>query len=138
MFAATDESVRMFAQPSVSLAIHRLEAAVMTVTVATLGFPRIRPRRELKTALEGYWAGKTDAGSTSGGRCRSASARPGRASKISALAIIPSNDFSLYDHVLDTTAMVGAIPTHLWMDGRRGRPRRPISPWREARRARGP
>src|SRR5690606_27159859 len=23
---------------------------------------------------------------------------------------IPSNDFSLYDHVLDTTAMVGAIP----------------------------
>ena len=33
----------------------------MTVTVATLGFPRIGPRRELKTALERYWAGKTDA-----------------------------------------------------------------------------
>ena len=33
----------------------------MTVTVATLGFPRIGPRRELKFALEDHWAGKTDA-----------------------------------------------------------------------------
>ena len=32
----------------------------MAVTVATLGFPRIGPRRELKTALESYWSGKTD------------------------------------------------------------------------------
>ncbi|PZR55685.1 MAG: hypothetical protein DI537_54670, partial [Stutzerimonas stutzeri] len=32
----------------------------MTVTVATLGFPRIGPRRELKFALEKYWAGKID------------------------------------------------------------------------------
>ncbi len=34
-----------------------LEAA-MTVTVATLGFPRVGPRRELKTALESYRSGK--------------------------------------------------------------------------------
>ena len=34
----------------------------MTVTVATLGFPRIGPKRELKTALESYWSGKSDAG----------------------------------------------------------------------------
>lgn len=32
----------------------------MTVTVATLGFPRIGPKRELKTALERYWSGKSD------------------------------------------------------------------------------
>src|SRR3546814_7471723 len=32
----------------------------MTVTVATLGFPRIGPRRELKFALEKFWSGKTD------------------------------------------------------------------------------
>jgi 5-methyltetrahydropteroyltriglutamate--homocysteine methyltransferase len=31
----------------------------MTVTVATLGFPRIGPRRELKHALESYWSGKS-------------------------------------------------------------------------------
>ena len=30
----------------------------MTITVATLGFPRMGPRRELKHALEAYWAGK--------------------------------------------------------------------------------
>jgi 5-methyltetrahydropteroyltriglutamate--homocysteine methyltransferase len=33
----------------------------MTVAVATLGFPRIGTRRELKTALENYWSGKIDA-----------------------------------------------------------------------------
>ena len=32
----------------------------MNVSVATLGFPRIGPRRELKTALERYWSGKSD------------------------------------------------------------------------------
>ncbi|MGH7083020.1 MAG: hypothetical protein ACREFV_11190, partial [Acetobacteraceae bacterium] len=33
----------------------------MSVLVATLGFPRIGPRRELKSALERYWSGKIDA-----------------------------------------------------------------------------
>ena len=32
----------------------------MTVRTATLGFPRIGPRRELKSALERHWAGKID------------------------------------------------------------------------------
>ena len=32
----------------------------MTVTIATLGFPRIGPRRELKHALESLWSGKSD------------------------------------------------------------------------------
>ena len=27
---------------------------------AVLGFPRIGAKRELKTALEGYWAGRVD------------------------------------------------------------------------------
>ena len=31
----------------------------MTVTIATLGFPRIGPRRELKHALESFWSGKS-------------------------------------------------------------------------------
>src|SRR5690349_11563275 len=47
-------------RPSAALPKNRLEAA-MTVTVAILGFPRIGPRRELKTALESHWAGKSDA-----------------------------------------------------------------------------
>ncbi|MEL0029016.1 MAG: hypothetical protein VW625_10250, partial [Perlucidibaca sp.] len=32
----------------------------MSVTVATLGFPRMGPRRELKFALEDHWAGRLD------------------------------------------------------------------------------
>ena len=92
----------------------------MTVTVATLGFPRIGPRRELKTALESYWSGKTDqaallaAAADLRGQSLGASARLGA-------GIIPSNDFSLYDHVLDTSAMVGAIPPiYGWTGGEVG------------------
>ena len=33
----------------------------MSITVSTLGFPRIGPRRELKSALERFWARKTNA-----------------------------------------------------------------------------
>ena len=33
----------------------------MSITVSTLGFPRVGPRRELKSALERFWAGKTNA-----------------------------------------------------------------------------
>ena len=33
------------------------------------------------------------------------------------VSIIPSNDFSFYDQVLDTCAMVGAIPEGLRLEG---------------------
>lgn len=81
----------------------------MTVTVATLGFPRIGPRRELKTALESYWAGKSDREALLGAAADLRSKAWAQQRDLGA-EIIPSNDFSLYDHVLDTTAMVGAIP----------------------------
>jgi 5-methyltetrahydropteroyltriglutamate--homocysteine methyltransferase len=89
----------------------------MTVTVATLGFPRIGPRRELKTALERYWSGKSD-------RPALLEAAEGlRAlnwTRQKALGVdhIPSNDFSLYDHVLDTSAMLGVVPAiYGWSGG---------------------
>ena len=79
------------------------------VPVATLGVPRIGRHRELKHALESYWSGKS-----------SEEALLEAASKLRAqnwmeqqrrgVTKIPSNDFSLYDHVLDTAVMVGAIP----------------------------
>jgi 5-methyltetrahydropteroyltriglutamate--homocysteine methyltransferase len=81
----------------------------MTVTVATLGFPRIGPKRELKTALESYWAGKIDATALLA-VAADLRARAWRHQRDLGANLIPSNDFSLYDHVLDTTAMVGAIP----------------------------
>jgi len=81
----------------------------MTVTVATLGFPRIGPRRELKAALENHWSGKIDARAllTVAANLR---AETWKRQRDLGATVIPSNDFSLYDHVLDTTAMVGAVP----------------------------
>lgn len=81
----------------------------MTVTVATLGFPRIGPRRELKFALERHWSGKATEAELleSAGALRTAAWARQRALGADWL---PSNDFSLYDHVLDTSVMLGAIP----------------------------
>lgn len=81
----------------------------MSVTVANLGFPRIGPRRELKTALESYWAGKTGRAAlldTAAGLRAATWARQ----KALGVEVIPSGDFSFYDQVLDTSVMLGAIP----------------------------
>jgi len=80
----------------------------MTVT-ANLGYPRLGVKRELKWALEGYWSGKIGATDLlkTGRELRLAH---WRIQQRAGIDIIPSNDFSLYDHVLDTTHMVGATP----------------------------
>jgi 5-methyltetrahydropteroyltriglutamate--homocysteine methyltransferase len=81
----------------------------MSITVSTLGFPRIGPRRELKSALERFWAGKINGQSL---LADAAGLRAASWARQRSLGVthIPSNDFSLYDHVLDTSVMVGAIP----------------------------
>ena len=81
----------------------------MPVRAACLGYPRIGIGRELKKALESFWAGKTSAEELEA----SASAiRIGNWSSMKAAGIdhIPGNDFSLYDHVLDMAIAVGAVP----------------------------
>jgi 5-methyltetrahydropteroyltriglutamate--homocysteine methyltransferase len=80
------------------------------MTVATnLGFPRIGRRRELKTALERHWAGDL---AQSDLLKAAASLRLANWKQQQSFGIghIPSGDFSLYDHVLDTACMLGAIP----------------------------
>jgi 5-methyltetrahydropteroyltriglutamate--homocysteine methyltransferase len=92
----------------------------MTVAVATLGFPRIGPKRELKAALEQHWAGRisADALLAAAADLRTVAWRRQRALGAD---IIPSNDFSLYDHVLDTSVMAGAIPAiYGWRGGEVG------------------
>ena len=69
----------------------------MTVTVATLGFPRIGPRRELKHALEAYWAGKTSESELLDAASGLRTAAWARQKALGA-DWLPSNDFSLYDH----------------------------------------
>ena len=83
--------------------------SISTLPIATLGTPRIGARRELKTALERYWSGKSDENAllTTASALRAANWSRQQALGVT---VIPSNDFSLYDHVLDTSVMVGAIP----------------------------
>ncbi len=87
-----------------------------TITTATLGVPRIGRRRELKFALEAYWAGKSSETEllTIASALRAANWKEQRDQGI---VKIPSNDFSLYDHVLDMVVTVGAIPARYGWNG---------------------
>jgi 5-methyltetrahydropteroyltriglutamate--homocysteine methyltransferase len=76
---------------------------------ANLGFPRMGRERELKFALEGYWTGKR----TEQELLDTASALRSEHWKLQRAAgidFVPSNDFSLYDRVLDALVLVGATP----------------------------
>ncbi|MFI6790201.1 5-methyltetrahydropteroyltriglutamate--homocysteine S-methyltransferase [Nonomuraea sp. NPDC050383] len=75
-----------------------------------LGYPRIGPRRELKRALEAYWDGRStrEELDRAGAELRERTWR--RLAELG-LEALPSNTFSLYDHVLDTAVLLGAVPT---------------------------
>src|SRR5215207_7867397 len=87
------------------------------MVLATIpGYPRIGKRRELKRALEGYWSGKRTAAELE--ETASAIRRANWDAQTAAgLDLVPVNDFSLYDHVLDTCALVGAIPPRFGWTG---------------------
>ncbi|HEY1466555.1 MAG TPA: hypothetical protein VGF11_05830, partial [Acidimicrobiales bacterium] len=86
---------------------------------AVHGMPRIGPGRALKRALEGYWAGRVTADQLEE---TAASIRRQNWQTMVAAGIdfVPSNDFSLYDHVLDAAILVGAVPP--WFGGGGDRP----------------
>jgi 5-methyltetrahydropteroyltriglutamate--homocysteine methyltransferase len=83
--------------------------SISSLAVASLGTPRIGPRRELKLALESFWSGATDEKALIETGIGLRAANWARQKKLG-VSIIPSNDFSFYDQVLDTCTMVGAIP----------------------------
>src|SRR5690606_12773829 len=74
-----------------------------------LGYPRIGSKRELKKACEQYWAGKLPVGELlkTGRKIRMEN---WQLQKDKGIDLIPSNDFSYYDQVLDMSLTVGAIP----------------------------
>jgi 5-methyltetrahydropteroyltriglutamate--homocysteine methyltransferase len=80
-----------------------------SLPVASLGTPRIGPRRELKFALESFWSGASDEKALIETGVGLRAANWARQKKLG-VSVIPSNDFSFYDQVLDTSVMVGAIP----------------------------
>lgn len=83
---------------------------------ANLGFPRIGAHRELKKATEAYWKGEIDiqALKKAGEVLRT---RHWRLQKAAGIDVIPSNDFSFYDQVLDMTAALGAVPSRFGHSG---------------------
>lgn len=77
--------------------------------VASLGYPRFGAQRELKQALESYWSGKSDQSALLEAT-HQLRLKHWRLQQEAGVDVIPSNDFSLYDHVLDMAFMLGAIP----------------------------
>ncbi|MFT8356099.1 MAG: 5-methyltetrahydropteroyltriglutamate--homocysteine S-methyltransferase [Bifidobacterium aquikefiri] len=81
----------------------------MSALTSVIGFPRIGSNRELKRSIESYWKG------TSTLEDMQATARELRKKhwllqKEVGIDLIPSNDFSYYDQLLDTSMLLGAIP----------------------------
>ncbi|BCW45825.1 hypothetical protein StoSoilB5_30090 [Arthrobacter sp. StoSoilB5] len=76
-----------------------------------LGYPRIGRRRELKKAVEAYWAGKIDAAALDAAAkdIQLTIAKRLQELGLTEAAAVPGT-FSYYDQVLDTTAHLGAIP----------------------------
>ncbi|MFY1638143.1 5-methyltetrahydropteroyltriglutamate--homocysteine S-methyltransferase [Solwaraspora sp. WMMB335] len=74
-----------------------------------LGYPRIGANRELKKAVEAYWAGTVDA-DTLEATAAALRAEVWQILRNARLDAIPSNTFSYYDQVLDTAVAVGAVP----------------------------
>ncbi|GAA2038943.1 5-methyltetrahydropteroyltriglutamate--homocysteine S-methyltransferase [Agromyces tropicus] len=81
-------------------------------TGTILGYPRIGRRRELKRAVEAFWAGRIDADEL---ERTAAGLRAATRDRLAALGLgrtgsaIPES-FSYYDQVLDAAVAVGAIP----------------------------
>src|SRR5690606_18977124 len=78
-------------------------------TVSNLGFPRIGLRRELKKAVESYWRGESTAERLHD-QARALRLRHWQLQHAAGADVVPCNDFSLYDHVLDTAVLFDAIP----------------------------
>ncbi|OMF17884.1 5-methyltetrahydropteroyltriglutamate--homocysteine S-methyltransferase [Paenibacillus amylolyticus] len=83
---------------------------------SVLGYPRIGADREWKKALEAFWAGKLEENEFHA-RLQEIRIDHLRKQQAKGIDIIPVNDFSYYDHILDTAVMFGIIPKRFAYDG---------------------
>lgn len=79
------------------------------VQSSILGFPRIGGQRELKKVTEAYWLGKVSVDDLFA-KGKELRAHNWNLQKLAGVDIIPSNDFSFYDHVLDLATLLNVIP----------------------------
>jgi 5-methyltetrahydropteroyltriglutamate--homocysteine methyltransferase len=81
----------------------------MAVT-SNLGFPRFGAKREWKKTVEAFWKGKLNETELRA-MADELMARHWRMQMDAGLFAVPVNDFSFYDHMLDMTGLLGAIPS---------------------------
>src|ERR1051325_494764 len=93
-----------------------MPVSLMKVLTHNLGFPRMGPKRELKKALESFWSARSSETELLAA-AKAIRERNWRTQQSAGIDLIPSNDFSLYDHVLDTCALVGAVPRRFHWHG---------------------
>jgi len=74
-----------------------------------LGYPRIGEDREWKKALEAFWAGKIEEAELNS-RLKEIRLNHLKKQRDKGIDLIPVNDFSYYDQVLDTATMFGIVP----------------------------
>ncbi|ATL32630.1 5-methyltetrahydropteroyltriglutamate--homocysteine S-methyltransferase [Streptomyces formicae] len=85
------------------------KSAAAAARATVYGYPRQGANRELKKAVEGYWKGRVTADAL---RETAAELRRTTWRQLAESGVheVPTGDFSYYDHVLDTSVMVGAVP----------------------------
>lgn len=87
-----------------------------TIRTHNLGFPRIGAKRELKRVLESFWAGKAGEAQLRE-TAKEIRAENWRRQQAAGIDLIPSNDFSFYDQMLDASVLVGAVPERFHWPG---------------------
>ncbi|MFD0894888.1 5-methyltetrahydropteroyltriglutamate--homocysteine S-methyltransferase [Luteolibacter ambystomatis] len=102
----------------------------VNLTTHVGGYPRIGRKRELKQALEAFWAGRLDAASLDEA-ARSLRLRHWQEQKGAGLDFVAVNDFSLYDNMLDLACVLGVVPERF------GKANEPVTLDRYFRLARG-
>ncbi|MCS4485809.1 5-methyltetrahydropteroyltriglutamate--homocysteine S-methyltransferase [Staphylococcus americanisciuri] len=82
---------------------------MMTIKTTNLGFPRLGRKREWKKAIEGYWNGKISKDELDD-TLQNLHRENLLLQKHHQLDSVPVGDFSLYDHILDTSLLFNIIP----------------------------
>ncbi|GAA6821719.1 hypothetical protein HpBTM60_17610 [Helicobacter pylori] len=81
----------------------------MTIKTSNLGFPRLGRKREWKKTIESYWSNKINADELNQ-QLTDLHKENLLLQKNYNLDSIPVGDFSLYDHILDTSLLFNIIP----------------------------
>lgn len=81
----------------------------MSALTSVIGFPRIGSHRELKRSIERYWKGSSTLEEMRA-TARDLRKKHWILQHEAGIDLIPSNDFSYYDQLLDTSILLGAVP----------------------------